>query len=124
MPAFLVSTPVYFSFGSFDYFCNQIALPLCPLVGSSPVKEPLCYARNIDLGSGFFLFEPAVIIIQILGLVMTAIMISHTKFKYTAVGRKEIVLFFYMYAATIIAEFFVISGIIPFASTIYQVKID
>ncbi len=29
---------------------------------------------------------------------MTAIMVYHIRSKYTAVGRKEIVLFFYLYA--------------------------
>jgi hypothetical protein len=50
---------------------------------------------------------------------MTSIMISHIKFKYTAVGRKEIVIFFYMYSATILLDFLVISGIIPFSSEVY-----
>jgi hypothetical protein len=98
-------------------------MPICSLVGTKLVKEPQCYARNIDLGGGFLLFQPAVIVIHIIALIMTSIMISHTKFKYTAVGRKEISLFFYMYAATIISEFLVVSGIIPFALFIYPVSI-
>jgi hypothetical protein len=56
---------------------------------------------------------------HIVALAMTSIMISHIKFKYTAVGRKEIVMFFYMFAATILVDFFVISGIIPFSSSVY-----
>jgi hypothetical protein len=44
---------------------------------------------------------------------MTAIMIYNIKSKYTAVGRKEIVVFFYFYAAVTLLEFFLYSGIIP-----------
>jgi hypothetical protein len=117
--SYIVATPVQFQFGSFDYFCNQIALPVCPLVGSAVQKEPKCYARNIDLGGGYLVFEPATLCMHIVAMIMTSIMISHIKFKYTAVGRKEIVLFFYMYAATVFVDFLVISGIIPFASNVY-----
>ena len=46
---------------------------------------------------------------------MTGIMIYHIKSKYTAVGRKEIVVFFYLYAAITLLEFFLFSGIIPIA---------
>ncbi|KAJ3276018.1 Chitin synthase, class 7 [Terramyces sp. JEL0728] len=108
--------PVSLSFGSFDYFCNQIGITLCPLVGNG--REPSCYSRNIQIG-GVLIFEPATLVIHVVALVMTTIMISHIKFKYTAVGRKEIVMFFYMYAATIIAEFITVSGIIPLSSSAY-----
>jgi hypothetical protein len=56
--AFVVPTPVQFQFGSFDYFCNHVALPLCTLVGTNIAKEPKCYARNIDLGNSYLIFEP------------------------------------------------------------------
>ena len=81
MSAYTVPTPVFFRVGSFDYFCDKIGLPICSLVGTTLVKEPQCYARNIDLGGGFLLFQPAVIAIHIIALIMTSIMISHTKFK-------------------------------------------
>ncbi|KAG8892710.1 Chitin synthase, class 7 [Tulasnella sp. 408] len=50
---------------------------------------------------------------------MTAIMIFHVRSKYTAVGRKEIVTFFYMYALIELLAIFLDSGIIPTASTVY-----
>jgi len=46
---------VSFTFGSFDYFCNQVVMPFCALVGEK--IEPKCYARNIDIG-GNLLFQP------------------------------------------------------------------
>jgi hypothetical protein len=64
-----------------------------------------------------------VLVLHVIAIVMTAIMITHVKFKYTAVGRKEILLFFYLYLASVIVEFFTISGIIPFSSGAYSVMI-
>ena len=101
---------------SFDILCSQSSLVLCPLL---KVKEPTCFARNIDLNS-FLLFQPSVLVIHLVALIMTGIMISHVKFKYTAVGRKEIILFFYLYATVTILEFLTISGIVPLASSVYQ----
>ncbi|TPX58752.1 hypothetical protein SpCBS45565_g07923 [Spizellomyces sp. 'palustris'] len=107
-----------FQFGKFDYFCSQIALSLCPYIGPDTGVEPECYSRNIEMGS-LLIFEPATLVIHLIALVMTGIMIYHIKTKYTAVGRKEIVMFFYMYFVTIVLEFFVISGIIPTAHSSY-----
>ena len=38
-------------FGSFDFICEQAALPLCALVGTSTGIEPICYARNVELAN-------------------------------------------------------------------------
>lgn len=38
-------------FGSFDFICEQAALPLCALVGNSTGIEPICYARNVELAN-------------------------------------------------------------------------
>ncbi|KAJ3047815.1 Chitin synthase, class 7, partial [Rhizoclosmatium hyalinum] len=113
-----------FVFGTFDYLCAQAPLPLCSLVASSQSPsptEPLCYARNIEIGGGsYLLFEPATLFVQIIALIMTLVMIYYIRSKYTAVGRKEIVMFFYMYAATIIVDFLLIGTIIPPASIVYK----
>ncbi|KAJ3040676.1 Chitin synthase, class 7 [Rhizophlyctis rosea] len=114
-----MSVDTGFKFGSFNYFCNQIALSMCPLVGPDTGVEPSCYSRNIEIASTL-IFEPATLVIHLIALVMTCIMIYHIKSKFTAVGRKEIVMFFYMYLVTVILEFFVISGIIPTAWNGFQ----
>ncbi|KAI9138069.1 chitin synthase III catalytic subunit [Paraphysoderma sedebokerense] len=105
-------------FGKFEDICQSIAYTLCPLVGSG--TEPLCYSRNIEF-SGSLIFQPATIVIYLIALVMTCIMIYHIKSKYTAVGRKEIVMFFYLYMLTIFIEFLLVSGIIPTANNAYPV---
>jgi hypothetical protein len=109
------------SFGSFDYFCQQAPLILCPLVGNQ-IVEPTCYARNVDV-NGTLLFQPATLMIHVISLIMTAIMIYHIKIKYTAVGRKEMLLFFYLYGSVVLLEFFLLSGLIPFATVSYKVNV-
>ncbi|KAH9440309.1 hypothetical protein MJO28_016523 [Puccinia striiformis f. sp. tritici] len=114
-----------FSFGDFDSICSSAALIICPLMGaSSPTSstrlgiQPNCYARNVEL-HGVILFQPAVLFIHIIALIMILLMILHIKSKYTAVGRKEIVHFFYFYAIVTLASFFLDSGIIPSSSKVY-----
>ncbi|KAI9218135.1 chitin synthase III catalytic subunit [Blastocladiella britannica] len=50
---------------------------------------------------------------------MTLIMIYHIKSKYTAVGRKEIVMFFYMYLLLVMVEFVLTANILPSATVPY-----
>ncbi|KAI8610313.1 chitin synthase III catalytic subunit [Chytriomyces sp. MP71] len=112
-----------FSFGHFDFFCAMAPLPLCSLVTATDgtIVEPVCYARNIDFNSGnYLLFQPATLFLQVIALLMTLTMIFYIRSKYTAVGRKEIVMFFYMYAVTLIVEFLLIGGIIPASTAVYK----
>jgi len=105
-------------FGDFNAICEKVALTVCPLVGAVEGIEPTCYSRNVEL-AGTLIFQPATIIIHVIALIMTSIMIYHIKSKYTAVGRKEIVMFFYLYMMVTFLELLLVSGIIPTASSIY-----
>ncbi|CDS06095.1 hypothetical protein LRAMOSA08623 [Lichtheimia ramosa] len=107
-----------FQLFQFDGVCQTVALTLCPLIGKSDGIEPICYARNVDV-AGVLIFQPATFIIDIVALLMTGIMIYHIKTKYTAVGRKEITLFFQMYTMTVITEMLLVTSIIPKASILY-----
>lgn len=53
---------------------------------------------------------------------MTAIMVMHIRSKYTAVGRKEMVFFFYLYAVLELLGIFLDTAIIPFSSSVYPVS--
>ncbi|KAJ9069135.1 Chitin synthase, class 7 [Entomophthora muscae] len=64
-------------------------------------------------------FQPATLVMQICALGMTIVMIYNIKTKYTAVGRKEMVMFFYLYMLTLALEFVSVSGIIPAASSLF-----
>lgn len=59
---------------------------------------------------------------DLVALCMTSIMIYHVKTKYTAVGRKEIAMFFQLYLVTIFLEMLLVTNIIPTASILYPVR--
>jgi len=105
-------------FGSFDSVCQTAALIPCPLLGSDQGIEPTCYSRNVEIG-GTLIFQPSTCFIHIVAIIMTAIMIYHIRSKYTAVGRKEIVTFFYLYAVIELLAIFLDSNIIPTANPAY-----
>jgi hypothetical protein len=124
-----------FKFGSFDYICEHAALVVCPMVGTAQGTMPTCYARNVQLGSQI-IFQPGTLFIplflsivtltktatcfvHIAALAMTAIMLFHLRSKYTAVGRKEICLFFYIYVFVELLAIFLDSTVIPTAHAVY-----
>ncbi len=128
-----------FKFGSFNSICETAALVICPLVGTDQGIEPKCYSRNVDV-AGKLLFQPctlplisifsfefillaATCFVHIVAIIMTAIMILHIRSKYTAVGRKEIVMFFWMYAVIELLAMFLDSGVIPSGNATYPVCI-
>ncbi|KJZ72091.1 Chitin synthase export chaperone [Hirsutella minnesotensis 3608] len=105
-------------FGDFRSICENAPLPLCANVG--PVLsasgragiEPDCYARNIELANTI-IFEGAASAMHIVALVMTVVMILHVRSKFTAVGRKEILTFFYIYMCTTFTSLIVDAGAVP-----------
>ncbi|KII86256.1 hypothetical protein PLICRDRAFT_43838 [Plicaturopsis crispa FD-325 SS-3] len=105
-------------FGSFDKICETAALVVCPLMGGNQGIEPTCYSRNVDLG-GTLIFQPSTCFVHVGAIIMTAIMIYHIRSKYTAVGRKEIVMFFWMYLVIELLAIFLDGGIIPTAHVSY-----
>ncbi|KAI8056045.1 chitin synthase III catalytic subunit, partial [Syncephalis plumigaleata] len=105
-------------FGKFDGICNQNALTVCPLLGEvgGVGLQPACYARNLEVhNTGVLIFQPAALFIRIVTIFMCGIMIFHISSKYTAVGRKEMVTFFYLFLLDTILSMLLISNIIPMA---------
>ncbi|CZS78361.1 unnamed protein product [Fusarium graminearum] len=111
-------------FGDFTTICETAPLPLCAAVG--PVLqatgrtgiEPECYARNIELANTI-IFEGATAVMHIVALVMTIIMILHVRSKFTAVGRKEILSFFYLYMLLSAMSLVIDAGVVPPGSDPY-----
>lgn len=105
-------------FGDFTNICHTAPLPLCASVGpitsvSSGVGiEPDCYARNIEFANTI-VFQGASSVMHIVALVMTVIMILHIRGKFTAVGRKEILAFFYIYMLLSFFSLLVDAGVVP-----------
>ena len=108
--------------------------------------RPLSFSNPVGLLCRLDVRNPAnpitaTCFIHIVAILMTAIMILHVRSKYTAVGefvtwnraskiiyvmdilgRKEIVMFFYLYAFIEFLAIFLDSGVIPTASTPYPVR--
>ncbi|KAI7856200.1 chitin synthase III catalytic subunit [Circinella umbellata] len=109
---------VNFQFFKFDGVCQSVALTLCPLIGKSDGIEPLCYSRNVEF-AGMLIFQPGTLLMNLISILMTSIMIYHIKTKYTAIGRKEITMFFQLYLMTILLDMLLVTSIIPKASILY-----
>lgn len=111
-------------FGDFTNICEIVPLPLCASVG--PVLstngrvgiEPDCYARNIEVANTI-IFEGATCAMHIVALLMTVIMILHIRSKFTAVGRKEVLSFFYLYMLLTCISLIVDAGVVPPGSDPY-----
>jgi hypothetical protein len=105
-------------FGDFEEICLQAPVPLCSVVGKithiagSHGIEAECYARNIELANTI-IFQGAASFMHIVALIMTVIMILHVRSKFTAVGRKEITFFFYIYMLLSFVSLILDSGVTP-----------
>jgi hypothetical protein len=106
-------------FGSFDSICEQSALPVCYLLGNptdftsirTPAILPACSARSLEVANTI-IFQAATDFAHIAALGMTAIMIFHVRSKFTAVGRKEILTFFYIYSLLTVVSLVVDAGVL------------
>lgn len=112
-------------FGDFETICRKSALPVCSVVGpANPISngvtgiQAICYARSIELANTI-IFEAATDFIHILALGMAAIMVLHVRSKFTAVGRKEITTFFYIYMALTMTSLILDAGVIPPGSSAF-----
>jgi hypothetical protein len=111
-------------FGDFTGLCRMAPLPLCSSVGpitsiaSGVGIEPDCYARNIEVANTI-IFQGAASAMHIIALVMTVIMILHVRGKFTAVGRKEITTFFYLYMLLTFLSLCIDAGVVPPGSAPY-----
>ncbi|CDH50472.1 chitin synthase export chaperone [Lichtheimia corymbifera JMRC:FSU:9682] len=115
----MVDITFQFDAFNFDGICKTVQLTLCPIIGRDEGIVPVCYSRNVELADNL-IFQPATLIIDVVAIIMVGFMIYHIRSKYTAVGRKEIVMFFYMYLLTLILEMLLLTGIIPISSPVYQ----
>lgn len=107
-------------FGDFGAICEQSALPICSILGppstltstGQPLLLTTCNARSIELANTI-IFQPATAFAHIGALIMTTIMILHVRSKFTAVGRKEILTFFYIYLLLTCFSLVLDAGVIP-----------
>ncbi|KAH8804303.1 chitin synthase export chaperone [Flagelloscypha sp. PMI_526] len=108
-----------FQFGSFQSVCENAALIVCPLLGpGNQGISPKCYSRSVDV-AGTLIFQPSTSFVHIVAIIMTVIMILHVRSKYTAVGRKEILMLFWLYIAISLFAMFLDSEVIPTNNKLY-----
>ncbi|KAF2011494.1 chitin synthase export chaperone [Aaosphaeria arxii CBS 175.79] len=112
-------------FGDFSTICKKAALPLCAIVGpvsdvtgTSSGIQTNCYSRTIEVANTI-IFQGANDFMHIVALIMTVIMIIHVRSKFTAVGRKEITSFFYIYMILTIISLILDAGVTPPGSAPY-----
>ncbi|KAF1832624.1 hypothetical protein BDW02DRAFT_570810 [Decorospora gaudefroyi] len=110
-------------FGDFQTICEKASIPLCALVGHQAINDGVgiptkCYARTIELANTL-IFEAANDFMHILAMIMTVVMIIHVRSKFTAVGRKEITSFFYIYLLLTIISLVLDAGVAAPGSAAY-----
>jgi hypothetical protein len=110
-------------FGDFSTICVKSSIPLCALIGHQQITDGAgiqasCYSRTIEVANTL-IFQTANSFMHILALVMTVVMIIHVRSKFTAVGRKEITSFFYIYMALTIVSLVLDAGVSPPGSGSY-----
>ncbi|PSN66007.1 hypothetical protein BS50DRAFT_495880 [Corynespora cassiicola Philippines] len=102
-------------FGDFTTICDKAPIPLCALVGHQDISggagiQASCYSRTIELANTL-IFQAANDFAHIGALIMTVVMIIHVRSKFTAVGRKEITSFFYIYLLLTIVSLILDAGV-------------
>ncbi|ODQ63407.1 hypothetical protein NADFUDRAFT_84526 [Nadsonia fulvescens var. elongata DSM 6958] len=113
------------AFGDFELICSRAAMPLCPLLGGSTANGVIhtgiltqCYARSIELANTV-IFQVGAGIINIGSYAILGIMIYNIRSKYTAIGRKEILRFFYLYTLLNFMSLIIDTGVVPVGTRPY-----
>lgn len=112
------------TFGSFDTICNKTSFPLCSVVGAvndtyfSRGIVPECYARSVEFANTM-IFQIGNAFIHFGGLIITLIIIFNIRAKYTAIGRKEMLVFFYIFIGLTVSSLVVDCGVSPPSSSSY-----
>ncbi|KAF4119793.1 Chaperone required for the export of the chitin synthase CHS3 from the endoplasmic reticulum [Geosmithia morbida] len=105
-------------FGQFTDICENAPLPMCASLGPALAStgqvgiQADCYARSIEVANTI-IFQGAASILHIVALIMTIIMVLHIRSKFTAVGRHEILTFFYLYMLLTFFSLVVDAGVVP-----------
>ncbi|ANB12741.1 Chs7p [Sugiyamaella lignohabitans] len=119
-------------FGDFDILCHRTYLPLCSLVGPynheglSAAETTLfptgiipgCFARTIVLANTI-IFNVGNAFMHIGAIGVLVLIIFNVRSKYTAIGRVEILHFFYIFTALTMISLVIDAGVTPPGSPSY-----
>lgn len=113
------------AFGSFDGLCNSTALPLCLVVASVNATSyfgrgivPECYCRPVEIANTM-IFNVGTAFLHIGALGVFLIIIFNVRAKYTAIGRSEMLYFFYVNIGLTISSLIVDCGVLPPSLQLY-----
>lgn len=113
------------AFGSFSDICQKTGLPLCSVVGSVNSTSPIsvgivagCYARPVELANTL-IFQVGNAFLHIGALIVFLVIIFNIRTKYTAIGRSELLAYFYLNIALTISSLVVDCGVSPPSSASY-----
>lgn len=90
-----------------NHTCSQVSYPFCRLITDA---FNMYDAKPADL-RGSKIENPATLALLLVEIFCTVRMILSTKFKYSNVGRKEIIFFFYLLLCSLIMQFFLVTKI-------------
>ncbi|CAN3374375.1 hypothetical protein DIURU_000747 [Diutina rugosa] len=112
-------------FGNFTSICEKSSIPLCTVIGSVPGATVFdtgviahCYARPVELANTM-IFQVGNAFVHFGGLLILIIILWNVNKKYTAIGRKEMLYFFYLAFALTVASLVVDCGVSPPSSGSY-----
>lgn len=113
------------TFGNFESICEKTSFPICAVVnaahhssGFSRGIVPVCYARLVELANTM-IFQIGNAFIHFGAIIVGLIIIFNVRAKYTAIGRTEMLTFFYLYIALVISSLVVDCGVSPPSSASY-----
>ncbi|KAL0265776.1 UNVERIFIED_CONTAM: hypothetical protein PYX00_011491 [Menopon gallinae] len=97
-----------------DHTCREVDLPLCRVIKAQACKYT---SRKAPIGA-MDVHSPSTVALLLVALLCSLRLLVNTKRHYAAIGRKELVLFFYMYIGCLSIDTILISGI-ELESTVY-----
>lgn len=111
-------------FGSFDSICSKTSLPICSVISTNNATDitrgilPKCYPRSVELANTM-IFSVGNAFMHFGSLIIMLIIIFNVRGKYTAIGRKEMLHFFYSFIGLIVSSLVVDCGVSPPSSQSY-----
>lgn len=90
-----------------DHTCAEVDLPLCRVIKSQACRYT---SRKGSIGI-MDVQSPSTVILLMVALLCSLRLLVNTKRHYAAIGRKELVLFFYMYIGCLAIDTVLISGV-------------
>lgn len=94
-----------------QHMCSEVDFPFCRIFEMDPCK----YASRTTLINKIHIYSPSTLILLFTVIICTIRMLQNVKRHYSAIGRKEMKTFFYLYITATIIDIILLSRVFPFA---------